>query len=103
MKNWLIGKDPEAGKDWRWEEKGMSKDEMVVWYHRHNGHDFEQAPGVGDDWEAWRPAVHGGHKASDTTEQLNWTDKASEDWFEKYVYSLYLFMMFVYLFLIFCV
>ena len=47
-KNWLTGKDPGAGKDWRWEEKGMTEDEMVGWYHRLNGHEFEQAPGVGD-------------------------------------------------------
>ena len=40
-KNWLIGKDPEAGKDWRWEVKGMTEDEMVGWHHRLNGHEFE--------------------------------------------------------------
>ena len=40
-KNWLTGKDPDAGKDWRWEEKGMTEDEMVGWYHRLNGHEFE--------------------------------------------------------------
>ena len=47
-KNWLIWKDPDAGKDWRWEEKGMTEDEIVEWHHRLNGHEFEQAPGVGD-------------------------------------------------------
>ena len=47
-KNWLIGKDPDAGKDWRWEEKGTTEDEMVGWHHSLNGHEFEQAPGVGD-------------------------------------------------------
>ena len=41
VKNWLIGKDPDAGKDWRWEEKGMTEDEMVGWHHRLNGHEFE--------------------------------------------------------------
>ena len=40
-KNWLIWKDPDAGKDWRWEEKGMTEDEMVGWHHRFNGHEFE--------------------------------------------------------------
>ena len=40
-KNWLIGKDPDAGKDWRWEKKGMTEDEMVGWHHRLNGHEFE--------------------------------------------------------------
>ena len=44
--NWLIGKDPDAGKDWRW-EKGTSEDEMVGWHHRLYGHKFEQSPGVG--------------------------------------------------------
>ena len=40
-KNWLIGKDPDAGKDWRQEEKGTTEDEMVGWHHRLNGHEFE--------------------------------------------------------------
>ena len=48
VKNWLIGKDLDAGKDWRWEEKETTEVEMVVWYHRLNGHEFEQAPGVGN-------------------------------------------------------
>ena len=48
VKNRLIGKDPDAGKDWRREEKGMTEDEMVGWHHQLNGHEFEQALGVGD-------------------------------------------------------
>ena len=48
VKNWLLGKDPDAGKDWRQEEKGTEEDEMVWWHHRLDGHEFEQAPGVGD-------------------------------------------------------
>ena len=47
-KNWLIGKDSNAGKDWRLEEKGITEDEMAGWHHWLNGHEFEQAPGVGD-------------------------------------------------------
>ena len=47
MKNWLIGKDPDAGKDWRQEEKGTTEDEMVGWHHWLDGHEFEQALGVG--------------------------------------------------------
>ena len=47
-KNWLIGKDPDAGKDWKWEEKGMTKDEMVGWHHQWDGHEFDLALGVGD-------------------------------------------------------
>ena len=57
-KNWLMGKDPNAGKDWRQEEKGMTEDEMVGWHHRLDGHEFEQAPGVGDGQgglACWRP------------------------------------------------
>ena len=48
VKNWLIGKHPDAGKDWRQEEKGTTEDEMVEWHHRLDGHEFEQAAGVGD-------------------------------------------------------
>ena len=47
-KNWLIGKDPDAGKDWRQKVKGTTQDEMVGWHHRLDGHGFEQAPRVGD-------------------------------------------------------
>ena len=47
-KNWLIWKDPDAGKEWRQEEKGMTEDEMGGWHHRLNGHEFEQAPGDGE-------------------------------------------------------
>ena len=53
------GKDPDAGKDWRQEEKRMTEDEMVRWHHQLNGHEFEQAPGVSDEQEAWHAAVHG--------------------------------------------
>ena len=70
-KNWLTGKDPNAGKDWRQEEKGTTEDEMVGWNHQLNGHEFEQAPGVGDEQGnlAWCSLC--GHKESDTTEWLN--------------------------------
>ena len=47
-KTWLIGKDPDAGKDWSGEEKGMTEDEKVGWHYWLNGHDFEQVLGVGD-------------------------------------------------------
>ena len=47
-KNWLIGKDSDAGKDWRQEEKGSTEDEMVGWHHWLDGHESDQAPGVGD-------------------------------------------------------
>ena len=59
-KNGLTGKDPDAGKDLRQEEKGMTEDEMVGWHHRFDGHKFEQAPGVGDGQGGLAsPAVHG--------------------------------------------
>ena len=74
VKNWLIGKDPDAEKDWRQEEKGMTEDEMVGWHHRLDGHEFEQAPGVGDGQESLACCRPWGRKESDTTEQLNWAD-----------------------------
>ena len=58
-KNWLIWKDPNAGKDWRRVEKGMTEDEMVGWHHRLNGCEFEQAPEAGDGQGSLIPAVHG--------------------------------------------
>ena len=75
VKKWLTGKDPDAGKDWGQEEKGTTENEMVVWHHWLNGHEFEQAPGECD--EQGRLACCGpwGHKEWDMTEQLNWTDK----------------------------
>ena len=75
-------KEPDAGKDWRWEEKGMTEDEMVGWYHRLNGHKFEWTPGVGDEEGGLSCSNSWGCKESDTTEGLNWT--------ELYLYSLYL-------------
>jgi len=45
-KNWLIWEDPDAGKDWRQEEKGITEDEMIGWHQLLNGHEFEQAPGL---------------------------------------------------------
>ena len=58
-KNWLIGKDPDAGTDWRWEEKGTTEDEMVGRHHWLDGHKFEQALGVGDGQGSLASAVHG--------------------------------------------
>ena len=58
-KNWLIWKDPDAGQDWRHEEKGITEDEIVGWHHRLDGCEFEWAPGVGDGQGPWHAAVHG--------------------------------------------
>ena len=73
VKSWLIGKDSDAGKDWR-QEKGTTKDEMVVWHNRLNGHEFEQTLGVGDGQGSLVCCSPWGWKESDTTEQLNWTE-----------------------------
>ena len=72
VKNWLIGKGPDAGKDWRWERKGMTEDEMVGCHHRLNGHEFEQAPGVSDGQGSLVCCSPWGCKESDTTEWLSW-------------------------------
>ena len=71
-KNWLIWKDPNAGKDWRQEEKGTIEDEMAGWYHQLDGHEFELAPGVGDRQRSLACYSPWGHKESSTTEWLNW-------------------------------
>ena len=73
VKNWLIGKDPDAGKDWRQEEKGR-QDAMVGWHHWLNGCEFEQALGIGDGQGSLVFCSPWGHKELDMTERLNWTD-----------------------------
>ena len=70
-KNWLTGKDPDAGKDWGQREKGMREDEMVVWHHWLNGHEFEQTLRTGDGQGSLACCSPGGHKEWDTTEWLN--------------------------------
>ena len=74
VKIWLIGKDPDAEKDWGQKEKRMTEDEMVGWHHRLDGHEFEQALGVGDGQGSLVCCRPWGRKESDTTEWLNWTD-----------------------------
>ena len=76
-KNWLIGKDPDAGKDWKEEEKGMTEDEMVGWHHWLNGHEFEQAPRVGDGQGSLACCSLWCCKESDRTEWLKWTEPQS--------------------------
>ena len=74
MKSWLIGKDSDAGRDWGQEEKGTTENEMAGWHHRLDGPKFEWTPGVGDGQGGLACCNSWGHKESDMTEQLNWTD-----------------------------
>ena len=70
-KNCLTGKDPDAGKDWRW-EKGMTEEEMVGWDNWLDGYEFEKTPGVDDGQGGLVSCSSWGHKESDTTKRLNW-------------------------------
>ena len=74
-KNWLFRKDPEAGKNWKQEEKGTTEDKMVGWHHRINGHEFEQAPGVGDGQGSLGYCSPWGCKVVGT-QLSNWTELA---------------------------
>ena len=74
VKNWLIGKDPDAGKDFGQEEKGTTEDEMVGWHYWLDGHEFEQALEVGDGQGSLVCCTPWSRKELDTTEQLNWTE-----------------------------
>ena len=73
-KSWLIGKDPDAGKDWGQEEKGTKEDEMAGWHHWFGGRESEWALGFGDGQGGLACCDSWGRKESDTTEQLNWTE-----------------------------
>ena len=83
-------------KDWRREEKGMTQDEMVGWHHWLNGHEFEQAPGVGDRQEGLACCSPWGCKGLDTTETLNWTERlwTCTQWFLKIIWSIYSLIIF---------
>ena len=72
VKSWLIGEDPDAGKDWRQEEKGKTEDEMVGWHHRLDGHEFEDTRELMMDREARRAAIHGVTKSR--TWLSDWTE-----------------------------
>ena len=74
-----LEKNPDAGKNWRQEKKGKTEDEMVGWHHQIDGHEFEQAPGVGDGQGSLVCCSPWGCKESDTTEQLNWIERLVDD------------------------
>ena len=73
-KSWLIGKDPDAGRDWGQEEKGLAEYEMAGWHHWLDGHEFEYTLGVGDGQGGLECCNSRGRQESDTTERLNWTE-----------------------------
>ena len=74
VKSWFIWKDPDVGKDWGQEEKERTEDEMVRWHHQLNGHEFGWTLEVGDGQGGLVCCSSWGHKESNTTEHLNWTE-----------------------------
>ena len=78
VKSWLIGKDPDAGRDWGQEEKGTTEDEMAGWHHWLDGREFDWTPRVGDGQGGQACCDSWGHKELDTTERLNWTELGRE-------------------------
>ena len=88
VKNWLIGKDPDAGKDWRQEERGTTEDEMVGWHHRLDGRKFEHSRSCW--WTGNLGVLQSiGCKESDTTERLNWAVWTAHGYVYAFVYSLF--------------
>ena len=82
-----IKKDPDSGKDWGQEEKGVTEDEMFGWHHWLDWHEIEQAPGDGYGQGSLAFCSLWGHKESNTTEWLNWTDRffSEEPWSLRYI------------------
>ena len=93
VKSWLIWKDPDDGKDWWQEEKGMTEDEMVEWHHRITGHGFGWTPEVGDRQGGLACCGSWGCKESDMIEWLNWTESWLKNidftWILYYVMEVY--------------
>ena len=85
VKNWLIWKDPDAGKDWG-QEKWVTEDEMLGWHYWLNGDKFEQTPGDGEGQGSLACCSPWGHKELDTTERLNWLKEieATLEWTFKF-------------------
>ena len=88
-KSWLIGKDPDAGKDCGQEEKGTTEDEMAGWHHGLNGHGSGWTPGVGDGQEGLVCCVSWGHKVRhDWATELNWTERRRGQWWMRWLDSI---------------
>ena len=83
VKNWFIGKGPDAGKDWMQEENGTTEDGMVGWHHWFDGREFEWSQGVGDGQGSLACCSPWGRKESDTKERLNWTEVWTM-WYSKF-------------------
>jgi len=73
-KSWLVGKDPDAGRDWGQEEKGTTEDEMAGWRHQLDAHEFGWTPGAGDEQGGLVSCNSWDCKELDTTEKLSWTE-----------------------------
>ena len=82
--SWLIGKDPDARRDWGQEEKGTTEDDMAGWHHWLDGHESGWTLGVGDGQGGLVCCNSWGHKESDTSERLNWTD-LSQEFFPQFI------------------
>ena len=89
VKSWLIGKDSDAGRDWGQEEKGTTEGEMAGWHYWLNGRESEWTLGVGDGQGGLVCCDSLGHKESDTTEQLNWTELNWRRLFGKVLFLLF--------------
>ena len=82
-KSWLVGKDPDVGKDWGQEEKGVTEDEMVGWHHLLNGHEFEQIPGDSEGQGSLVCCSPWGRKQSDMTDWLIDNNTVVRNWESK--------------------
>ena len=88
VKSWLVLKDLDPGRDWGQEEKGMTEDERAGWHHQLDGHRFGWTLGVGDGQGGLACCGSWGHKESDMTEQLNWTENTRMNYFAYEIVSI---------------